>query len=154
MSPKIELSKSTHEYLVNHLPQLNEQKMALLNDISSTYAPGAPVDDSAEISNFLDHYAHTVQSLLDQAEVLDDEHKPLPMTFIGCDIKVREVDSNQTHVFRVVSPYETRPTAGHISYLSPLGRNLLLKKPGETLEVKAPGGTVRYAILSVDHPRS
>ena len=152
MSQKVELSQSTYEYLVNHLAQLERQKIALLNDILSAYAPGTPVDDSAEISRFVDNYVHHVQGLLAQAQVLDDDRTPLPMTFIGCDIKVREVGSDRTQVFRVVSPYETKPAAGHISYLSPLGRNLLLKRPGETLEVKAPGGTFSYRIESVDHP--
>jgi|Deesub1362A_J573_1020465.scaffolds.fasta_scaffold00112_89 transcription elongation factor GreA len=152
MSPKIELSKATYDYLTKQLVQLDEQKMALLNDYLGAYAPGAPVDDLAEISRFLGSYINYVQDLLRQARVLDDDSQQLPLTFIGCDIQVKETETDRTEVFRVVSPYEAKPAAGHISFLSPVGRKLLLKKPGDVLEVKAPGGTFHYEIISVSYP--
>lgn len=38
---------------------------------------------------------------------------------------------------------------GDISYLSPVGKSLLLRKVGDVIEVKAPGGIFHYKIKSI-----
>ncbi|MBE0466065.1 MAG: GreA/GreB family elongation factor [Candidatus Desulforudis sp.] len=152
MSQNITISKESYEYLTRQLAELDEQKLTLFNDFFAAYAPGSPEDDRAETGFFLDRYISYVQDLLAGARVVDDDDTPPPVTLLGCDIKAREVDTGRTEVFRVVSPYHTELATGRISFLSPVGRNLLLKEPGDVLEVKAPGGTFRYQIISIDYP--
>jgi transcription elongation factor GreA len=51
--------------------------------------------------------------------------------------------------FNLVGSHEANPLNGLVSNESPLGMALLGKKVGDTAEVKAPAGIVRYRILSV-----
>lgn len=152
MTTKIELSHSASEYFSTQLAQIEEQKLALFQDFFSAYAPGAPTDDWAEVRLFLEDYLHRVQELLARARVVEGRCPPLPLTLIGCDIQVEDLDRGHTEMFRVVSPHEINPAAGRVSFLSPVGRGLLLKEPGEVLEVRAPGGTFRYRVVSVTYP--
>lgn len=152
MTTKFELSHSAFEYLSAQLAQIEEQKLALFQDFFSAYAPGAPVEDQAEARLSLDGYLDRVRQLLTRARVVEGRCPPLPLTLIGCDIQVEDLDRGHTDMFRVVSPYEINPAAGHVSFLSPMGRGLLLKEPGEVLEVRAPGGTFRYRVVSVTYP--
>jgi len=51
--------------------------------------------------------------------------------------------------FKIVDPEEADPLQGKISYDSPLGKNLLNKTKGSVVEVKTPGGKVKYRIIKI-----
>ena len=53
-------------------------------------------------------------------------------------------------VFHVVDPLQGRVEENDVSYLSPVGRALLLKKVGDEIKVKTPGGTVHYKINAIE----
>ncbi|MEW6457759.1 MAG: GreA/GreB family elongation factor [Bacillota bacterium] len=152
MTSIIELSNHAYKYFTGQLAQMEAQKLALFEDFFTAYAPGAPIDDRTEVRLFLDDYLNRVRELLARARVVEGRCPPLPLTLIGCDIRVEDLDRGHSEMFRVVSPYEINPAAGHVSFLSPVGRGLLLKEPGQVLAVQAPGGTFRYRVVSVTYP--
>jgi len=51
--------------------------------------------------------------------------------------------------FTIVGSTEADPVQGMISNESPIGRALIGKKVGETAEVHAPSGLIRYTIVSI-----
>ena len=51
--------------------------------------------------------------------------------------------------FKIVDPEEADPLQGKISYDSPLGKNLLNKTKDSVVEVKTPGGKVKYRIIKI-----
>jgi len=60
------------------------------------------------------------------------------------------VESPQKRIeFKIVDPEEADPLRGKISYDSPLGKNLLNKTKGSVVEVKTPGGKVKYKIIQI-----
>ena len=50
----------------------------------------------------------------------------------------------------MVGPIEADINAGRISTTSPIGRALIGKSVGDSVEVTVPGGTKSYEILKVD----
>ncbi len=67
---------------------------------------------------------------------------------IGAIIQVQDLDSKRTDEFMIVGEGETRPDVDTVSVSSPLGMALVGKKAGETTEVEAPRGRIRYKIVS------
>lgn len=57
--------------------------------------------------------------------------------------------NGKSHDFSIVGEWEADPAAKKISHESPLGKALIGKKVGDTVEVEAPAGKVIYAINSV-----
>ena len=53
-------------------------------------------------------------------------------------------------VYRVVGEWEADPAEKKISHESPLGKALLGKKIGESVEVEAPAGKINYTIVSLN----
>ena len=51
--------------------------------------------------------------------------------------------------FTIVGSAEADATAGKISFTSPIGRALLGRKPGETVRVQVPAGTLDYRVVEV-----
>lgn len=69
---------------------------------------------------------------------------------LGHRVTLLEEGSDTPEVFQLVGPAEADPFQGKISHESPLGQALLGRRPGETVTVQAPGGTVRFHILAVE----
>lgn len=57
--------------------------------------------------------------------------------------------NNITEIFSIVGSAEAKPQEGKISNESPLGRAFLGKKSGDEVEIKTPGGIVKYKIIKI-----
>ncbi len=66
---------------------------------------------------------------------------------IGCRLRV-SVNGREKDL-AIVGSTEADPVKGLISNESPIGRALIGKKVGETAEVSAPSGQIRYTIVSI-----
>jgi transcription elongation factor GreA len=63
-------------------------------------------------------------------------------TFI---VKMGEME----RTFMLVGATESDPMAGRISHESPLGKAFLGKKPGDSVEIEVPSGTMTYEIVKI-----
>ena len=66
----------------------------------------------------------------------------------GATVDVEEQGGGSV-TWQIVGEDEADIKAGRISYSSPIGKALIGKEPGETVEVHTPGGVKRYDILDV-----
>ena len=95
-----------------------------------------------------------VENILAHAVVIDDEEgNSSDLTGhvgLGCTVKVRDLETDETEVYAIVGSQEADPTQGMISDDSPFGRAMLGKVIGDTVDVEAPMGMLRFEILSVE----
>lgn len=77
------------------------------------------------------------------------EAKKTDCVIIGSTIEVERGSPVGRQIFTIVGSAESNPQTGKISNESPLGRAFLNKKVGEEVEVKTPGGVVKYQILGI-----
>lgn len=68
---------------------------------------------------------------------------------VGIGSSVQVVVNGNSHNFSIVGEWEADPAAKKISHESPLGKALIGKKVGDTVEVEAPAGKVVYVINDV-----
>ncbi len=71
--------------------------------------------------------------------------------YFGAMVEVEDVDSGDTHRYRIVGPDETDPKLGHISIDSPLARAMLKKRLDDEFEAQLPGGLRRFVIIEVEY---
>lgn len=69
---------------------------------------------------------------------------------IGCTVTlVNRTDGDEEERYTIVGSTEADPLEHKISNESPIGKSLLSKSKGETVEVHSPSGIVKYEILNV-----
>jgi transcription elongation factor GreA len=68
---------------------------------------------------------------------------------IGIGSKVLLVSNGKNIEYEIVGSYESNPTKGTISHVSPLGRVLMGKEAGEAVHVVTPNGDVTYEVINV-----
>ncbi|MDN5375416.1 MAG: transcription elongation factor GreA [Thermacetogenium sp.] len=147
MSRKFRFSRTTFENLVRHLVEIEEGKNRLLQE----YFP-EPSAERNEFAKLFDQYIRKVDNLVKNASISEEHEDALPFVTINSRVEVEDTESKESYLFRIVTPYESTAENGDISYLSPVGKSLLMRKPGEKVEVKAPGGTFSYKIKSIKRP--
>lgn len=69
---------------------------------------------------------------------------------IGFDSKVKLESDGKVSEYTVVGGYESNPTQGKISHLSPIGKALFGKKAGDEISVQTPKGLTRYKIIAIN----
>ena len=95
---------------------------------------------------FIDGRIAELEQVLHEAKVIVSHSRS--KVDVGCKVTLHI--NGKKEVFTIVGEWEADPTAKKISHSSPLGRALLGKKMGETVEVEAPAGKIVYKILHIE----
>jgi transcription elongation factor GreA len=66
---------------------------------------------------------------------------------LGSSVDLLDVDKNEKVTYKLVTSEDADVTRGMISTTSPIGRSLLNKREGDTVEVKIPSGTRIFEVL-------
>lgn len=78
--------------------------------------------------------------------------KSLPAEdIIGIGSKVELIQNNKEIKYEIVGNFEGDPSKNKISNISPLGRSLIGKKPGESIIVHTPNGLITYRVKSINN---
>ena len=68
---------------------------------------------------------------------------------VGTKVRLRDVNANKTVEYHIVGSAEADPAANKLSNESPVGKAIIGHKKGETVEVSAPRGTLKFKILEI-----
>ncbi|HET9130415.1 MAG TPA: transcription elongation factor GreA [Terriglobia bacterium] len=66
---------------------------------------------------------------------------------LGSNVELLDVNKNEKVNYRLVTSEDADVTKGLISTTSPIGRSLLNKRVGDSVEVKIPAGTREFEVL-------
>ena len=91
-----------------------------------------------------------IEGMLKVARVVEDDSGDVDVVGIGKTVKLYDIEFEEEAVYSIVGPTEADPTENKLSYESPVGKALLGKKAGETVDVDAPGGMVSFKILEIN----
>ena len=67
----------------------------------------------------------------------------------GSTVHLRDAESGEEKVYRLVAAEQVDTPRGWISVAAPIGRSLSGKRPGDAVEVRTPGGTKTFAIIKM-----
>jgi transcription elongation factor GreB len=84
-------------------------------------------------------------------EVVTPGEQPPERVVFGAAVTVREEGKGE-RTWRIVGVEESDPARGWVSWVSPLARAMMGKKPGDTVTVALPAGESRLTILSIGYP--
>lgn len=90
----------------------------------------------------------TLEQMIKKAVIIKAEPSPHTEVKMGCQVEVADQEGRQWS-YAIVGSAEASPADGKISYQSPVGRALLGKKVGDTVEVAAPAGTIKLRVTGI-----
>ncbi|MBI4028799.1 MAG: transcription elongation factor GreA [Candidatus Blackburnbacteria bacterium] len=131
---------------------LNNKRPAAVDRLSQARSMGDLSENSdyhqaKEQLEFIDGRIVELELVLKQAVVVKGNHSSKE---VGVGAKVKVSISGAEHTFNIVGEWEADPKEKKISHESPLGKALIGRKVGETVEVQAPAGKVEYTIVGIE----
>ncbi len=108
----------------------------------------AELEDARNEQSFVEGRILTLETMLSNAVIIEGEG-PRDQVQIGSRVTVQEGDGPE-ETYHIVGSAEADPATGSISNVSPLGRALMGRRVGETAEVLAPAGVLRFKVLRIE----
>jgi transcription elongation factor GreA len=68
---------------------------------------------------------------------------------VGTKVRLKDMSSNKSVEYHIVGSAEANPAEMKLSNESPVGKAIMGRKKGETVEVSAPRGTLKFKIMDV-----
>jgi transcription elongation factor GreA len=119
-----------------------------IQELMDLYISSTPVQD--RIKHFYNLY------ILEVEELLKNNNKKrgishFPKVYIGTKVTVWYEEDNEAEDYVICFPEQSNPDLGFISFLSPVGKQLLLKTLGEKISLKIPTGDVSVTIKEISY---
>jgi transcription elongation factor GreA len=119
-----------------------------IKELTELYISSTPVQE--RIKHFFNLYILEVEDLIKK----NNKKKSIttfPKVYIGTKVTVWYEEDNEAEDYVICFPEQSNPDSGLISFLSPVGKQLLLKNLGEKLMLKIPSGEVSVTIKEITY---
>ena len=113
----------------------------------------AEYDAAKEEQRIIEGRIEELQAILKDAEVVDEDDVRSGKVNVGSKVTILDVELDETVEYNIVGSTEANILNNLISNESPLGRAIMGRKKGETVEVETPGGMVKYKIVMIEKPK-
>ena len=103
-----------------------------------------------EKQSFIEGRIKELESILGRAEIIDTSRLTGSIKF-GARITIIDEDTEDEHHYQIVGEAEADIERGLLNIRSPLARALIGKEPGDSVEVRTPGGERSYEVVTVEY---
>ena len=136
------------EYLSNDKRREVAERIRIAREFGDI-AENAEYDDAKNEQALLEHRIATLEERLRDAKVINKKDVAKDVVSVGSKVKLRDVTAKQTVEYHIVGSAEANPAELKLSNESPVGKAIIGKKKGETVEVSAPRGSMKFKILEI-----
>lgn len=151
---KVPMTRAGFTALDDELKQLKSvERGAVIRAIAEAREHGdlsenAEYHAAREKQSFIEGRIKELEALVSLAEVIDPTKFSGSVKF-GATIRLADEDSGEEKTYQIVGEPEANVEHGKLNIRSPLARALIGKDEGDSVEVKSPGGTRSYEVLSI-----
>lgn len=143
---RIVLSRAVFETIVKHLVDIEEERVRIIEE----YYPSL----NKERDNFqklINDYICKLEDYIPNIEIKEAD-KGIPFVIIGSVVELEDLRCNEIERLQIISPFTNKANTNLdcASYLSPLGKEVLLKNIGDKLEIETPSGCIEYQIKGIE----
>jgi len=106
-------------------------------------------EDAKNEQAFTEGRILTLEKMLRNAKVINEEEVNTDEVSVGSKVKLKDLEFNEIVEYTIVGSAESDPTINLISNESPVGKAILGKKIGSTVDVNVPAGLIKYEVLDI-----
>ena len=109
----------------------------------------AEYDAAKEAQGLLEAKIALMESSMAKVRVIDESKIDTGQVSILTKVTLTNLNTKKQVTYKIVSEHEADLKAGKISVTSPIGRGLLGKKVGETIDINVPAGILKMKIEEI-----
>jgi transcription elongation factor GreA len=118
-----------------------------LGDLKENAEYHAAREDQANINKRIAE----LEDMITRAVVLDPSTFPHDKISFGSTVTLIDLDDESEVVYKIVSSMDSNPDLGHISFHSPLAKQLLGKEEGDEVNAQLPGGKKEFEVEKIEY---
>ena len=151
---KIPMTRRGYDALDVELKQLKTvDRPAIIRDIAEAREHGdlsenAEYHAAREKQGFIEGRIKEIEGSLSKADIIDPTRLSGTVKF-GATVALADEESGDEKTYQIVGETEADIENNLLNIRSPLARALIGKDEGDSVEVKTPGGTRTYEVLSI-----
>jgi len=151
-APPPSLTTEGAEEMKRDLQAMQQERQVVVQQVRTAredkdFRENAPLEAARERLSFLDSRIRSIEAALG-GDVVDTKMVSARRAGLGSRVTISDPNGTSA-IYTLVDPSEASLAKGKISITSPLGQALLSKKEGQDVEVKAPGGKLRYHLEAI-----
>ncbi len=108
----------------------------------------AEYHSAREKQGFIEGRIKELEAVLSLADVIDPTTLSGGVKF-GATVTIVDEETDEEKTWQIVGEHEANVESGLLNIKSPIARALIGKEEGDSVEVRTPGGTKDYEILSI-----
>jgi len=116
-----------------------------LGDLKENAEYHAAKEDQANINKRIAE----LEDVITRAVVIDPATLPHDKISFCSTVELVDLDTDEQIVYKIVSSMDSNPDIGHISFHSPLAKQLLGKEEGDEVIARLPGGKREFEIEKI-----
>jgi transcription elongation factor GreA len=109
----------------------------------------AEYDAAKDAQGHLEAKIAQLEDLVANARLLDENNVDISKVSILSKVTIKNKKNGATFTYMLVSEEEADLKAGKISTMSPIGKGLLGKVPGDVAHIKTPAGDIEFEIIDI-----
>lgn len=110
----------------------------------------AEYDAAKEAQGMLEAKIKHLEGVIANARILDEKNIDTSKVSILTSVTLTNLNTKKKVTYKIVSENEADLKLGKISVTSPIGKALLGKTVGETVDVQVPAGVLKFQVESID----
>ena len=111
----------------------------------------AEYDAAKDAQGLLELRIAKLEQVLGNARVVDPTRRDVSRVSILAIVNIQRIDRNLNMQYQLVAEEEADLKQGKISIQSPIGKALVGKSVGDTVEVQAPAGRFQVKVVKIDY---
>ncbi len=153
------LHKITYEGLKKLEEELDYLKLTRRKEVAEKIKEAKSFGDLSENSEYdeakneqaiVEAKILELETMLKNVEVIDESEITTDRVAVGVKVLVYDFEENEEVEYQIVGSSESNPLEYKISDSSELGKNLVGRKVGETIEFEVMGFTNKYEIRAIN----
>lgn len=152
---RIPITKKGYEVLKRELNNLKKvERPQNIKAIEEARAHGdlsenAEFDAAKDRQGFIEGRIGELTFKLANADIIDTDRLPKDRAVFGSKVVVENIDTGENIEYQLVGPEESDIEKGRISVSSPLGKEIIGKRPGDEFALQVPGGRRNYELVEI-----
>ena len=152
---RIPITKEGYEVLKKELNKLKKvDRPQNIKAIEEARAHGdlsenAEFDAAKDRQGFIEGRIGELAFKLANADIINTDELPRDRAVFGSKVVIENIDSGENIEYQLVGPEESDIEKGRISVSSPLGKEIIGKRPGDEFALQVPGGRRNYELVEI-----
>ncbi len=137
---------------LEHLKSVKRREVAERIKVAIGYgdiSENSEYEDAKNEQAFIEGRVITLEKMLRNARIINSDDVDINTVSIGAKVILRDVEFKEDIEYNIVGTAESDPSQNKISNESPVGKAILGKKKGATVDVNVPAGIIQYKIIDI-----